>query len=75
VLELDNFRVLRGYGWPSFRRMSLWRQDKGHRAEMSEFVRRVAEGGPPLMELAELVNVTESTFAATKLKWQRSYQD
>ncbi len=31
VLELDNFRVLRGWGYPRFRRMKLWRQDKGHR--------------------------------------------
>ncbi len=35
VLELDNFRRLRGWGWPDFRRMNLFRQDKGHSAELS----------------------------------------
>jgi predicted dehydrogenase len=29
VLQLDNFRKLRGYGWPGFSKLNLWRQDKG----------------------------------------------
>ncbi len=29
VLQLDNFRKLRGWGWPDFSKMNLWRQDKG----------------------------------------------
>ncbi len=72
VLELDNFRRMRGWGWPNFRRMNLFRQDKGHLAELTEFVRSVSEGGAPLMEFSGLANVTESTFAAAKLKPQRS---
>ncbi len=64
ALELDNFRRLIGWGWPNFRRMNLFRQDKGHAAEMAEFVNRVADGGPPLIPLAEMVNVTESSFKA-----------
>ena len=38
-MELDNFRRLTGWGWPNFRRMNLFRQDKGHVAEMAEFVK------------------------------------
>jgi predicted dehydrogenase len=30
ILQLDNFRSLTGFGWPGFRKLSLWRQDKGH---------------------------------------------
>lgn len=29
VLQLDNFRRFIGFGWPGFRKMNLWRQDKG----------------------------------------------
>ncbi len=29
VLQLDNFRKLKGYGWPGFKKMNLWKQDKG----------------------------------------------
>jgi predicted dehydrogenase len=63
VLELDNFRVLRGYGWPSFRRMSLWRQDKGHRAEIHALVNRIHTGGEPLMDAAELWHVSEAAIS------------
>ena len=64
VLELDNFRRLRGYGFPGFKRYSLFRQDKGHQAEIAAFVECVATGGPPLIPPDELWNVTEATFAA-----------
>ena len=29
VLQLDNFRKLRGFGWKGFNKMNLWSQDKG----------------------------------------------
>ena len=40
VLQLDNFRRLRGIGWPGFTKMNLWRQDKGHAAGVAAFCRR-----------------------------------
>jgi predicted dehydrogenase len=65
VLELDNFRVLRGWGYSNFRRLKLWRQDKGHRAEFAAFVSRIADGGPALMSFAELENVAAVSCAAS----------
>lgn len=38
VLQLDNFRKLTGFGWPGFKRMNLWRQDKGQKACAAAFV-------------------------------------
>mgnify|MGYP007000055451 CR=1 len=32
VLQLDNFRKLTGFGWPGFKKMNLWKQDKGQAA-------------------------------------------
>ena len=32
VLQLDNFRKLKAYGWPKFKKMDLWKQDKGQNA-------------------------------------------
>jgi predicted dehydrogenase/threonine dehydrogenase-like Zn-dependent dehydrogenase len=63
-LELNNFRQLRGFGWPGFKRLNLFQQDKGHQAEVAAFVERVAQGGSPLIEPVELWNVTEASFAA-----------
>jgi len=57
VLALDNFRSMRGYGWPAFRRLRLGRQDLGHRAQFLAVVERVAEGGPPLIPFEEIEDV------------------
>ncbi|MBN2582457.1 MAG: bi-domain-containing oxidoreductase [Planctomycetes bacterium] len=64
VVELDNFRKLTGYGFRGFGKFKTFRMDKGHRAEFAAFVRQVAEGGPSLVPLDNLVNVTLASFAA-----------
>jgi predicted dehydrogenase/threonine dehydrogenase-like Zn-dependent dehydrogenase len=66
VLVLDNFRELKAYGWPGFRRRRLWRQDKGHADEIAAFVERVSNGGEPLIPWTELEEVTLATFAAVE---------
>ncbi|OFW71171.1 MAG: dehydrogenase, partial [Acinetobacter sp. RIFCSPHIGHO2_12_41_5] len=38
VLQLDNFRKLKAFGWPGFNKMNLWRQDKGQDACAAVFV-------------------------------------
>jgi predicted dehydrogenase/threonine dehydrogenase-like Zn-dependent dehydrogenase len=63
VLQLDNFRVLRGWGWSGFRRMGLWRQDKGQNACAHAFVDAIARGGDAPIPFAELVEVTRTTQA------------
>jgi predicted dehydrogenase len=62
VLTLDNFRKLGGHGWPGFRRMNLWRQDKGHRACVAEFVRAIREGKPAPIDYQELLEVSRVTL-------------
>lgn len=57
VLQLDNFRRLIGYGWPGFRKMRLWHQDKGQAACVQAFVEAVRSGGPAPIPLAELMEV------------------
>jgi len=66
VLQLDNFRRLRGFGWPGFSRMNLWRQDKGNAAGIAAFVAAVAAGGPSPIPLDEAVEVTLATFDAVE---------
>ncbi|MBN2392190.1 MAG: bi-domain-containing oxidoreductase, partial [Anaerolineae bacterium] len=64
VVVLDNFKSLCGYGWPGFARRRLWRQEKGHSAEVAAFVERVTGGGEWLIPWRELEEVTLATFAA-----------
>lgn len=66
VLQLDNFRRLSGWGWPGFSRMNLWRQDKGHRAEVAAFLAALRSGGPMPIPFHELVEVTRASFAAVE---------
>jgi predicted dehydrogenase len=66
VLQLDNFRKLRGYGWPGFTRMNLWRQDKGQDACARAFVEAVRSGGPSPIPLEELLEVARVTIAAAR---------
>lgn len=58
VLQLDNFRVLRGFGWPGFSSMRLWRQDKGHAACAAAFVAAVGKGGPAPIPLDQVLEVS-----------------
>jgi len=58
VIQLDNFRRLRGFGWPGFSRMNLWRQDKGQKACAAAFVDAVAKGAAAPIPLDEILEVS-----------------
>ena len=62
ILQLDNFRSLKGFGWPGFSKMNLWRQDKGNRACAAAFVEAVRQGKPSPISFDELLEVTRVTF-------------
>jgi predicted dehydrogenase/threonine dehydrogenase-like Zn-dependent dehydrogenase len=57
VLQLDNFRKLKGFGWPGFGRMNLWRQDKGQKACAVAFIKAISQGGPAPIPFDEIVEV------------------
>ncbi|MDY0354566.1 MAG: hypothetical protein RBR19_01715 [Sedimentisphaerales bacterium] len=47
------------------------RQDKGHGNELAEFIRRIEQGGEPLIPFEQLRNVTQASFAAVKSAHER----
>src|SRR6185295_5564489 len=63
ILQLDNFRKLRGYGWSGFRAMNLWRQDKGQAACAAAFVAAVRAGTAAPIAFEELLEVSRATVA------------
>jgi predicted dehydrogenase len=63
VLQLDNFRRLRGYGWAGFNSQSLWRQDKGQRALVRAFMDAIRSGAPPPIPFEELIEVSRTVVA------------
>ena len=44
ILQLDNYRKLKGYGWPGFKKMNLWSQDKGQKACVKAFIDGISNG-------------------------------
>ncbi len=67
VLQLDNFIRLRGYGWPGFKKMKSWRQDKGNGACAAAFVQAVQNGKHDLIPFEELLEVTRLSLDVKKL--------
>ncbi len=70
ILQLDNFRRLTGFGWPGFRKLHLWQQDKGQKACAQAFAAAVEAGGVapiPFEELLEVsraaVEIAEASYA------------
>jgi len=64
ILQLNNFRTMKGYGWPGFRSMRLWRQDKGNAGCVGAFLKAVREGKGSPIPLEELVEVGRVTLQA-----------
>ncbi len=66
VLQLDNFRKLKGYGWPGFSKMNLWKQDKGQNACAAKFLQAI-EKGTPAIPADEIFEVARVTIEVTEL--------
>ncbi|QWD80052.1 bi-domain-containing oxidoreductase [Polynucleobacter sp. MWH-Spelu-300-X4] len=58
VLQLDNYRKLTGFGWPGFKKMNLWRQDKGQKVCAQVFVDAVSTGGASPIPIDEILEVS-----------------
>ncbi|MEE9926783.1 bi-domain-containing oxidoreductase [Microvirgula aerodenitrificans] len=66
VLSLDNFRRLKGYGWPGFGKLNLWHQDKGQKACVAAFVTAVQRGDDAPIPLDELLEVSRVVINAAE---------
>jgi len=64
ILAIDNFRRMTGYGWPGFRRLNLWRQNKGAKEMAAAYVNAIRHGAPSPIPFPELIEVSRATMAA-----------
>jgi predicted dehydrogenase/threonine dehydrogenase-like Zn-dependent dehydrogenase len=67
VLQLNNFRTLCGWGWPGFRRMKLWRQDKGANHMVRAFVDCIRNGTASPISFEEILEVSRTTIQIANL--------
>lgn len=66
VLQLNNFRKLNGFGWPGFKKMNLWRQDKGQKACTAAFVSAIEKGAEAPIPPAEIFEVARVSIEAAE---------
>lgn len=64
VLQLDNFIKLKGYGWPGFSKLNLWRQDKGQQHSVKAFLDSIKAGSAAPIPATELFEVARWTIRA-----------
>ena len=64
VLQLDNYRKLTGFGWPGFKSMNLWSQDKGQKACAAAYVTAVRQGAASPIPFSEIVEVSRVSIEA-----------
>jgi len=68
ILQLDNFRTLKGYNWPGFKKMNLWKQDKGQKACAAAFVKAIKTGQAAPIPFDEIIEVSRVTIELVKGK-------
>lgn len=61
ILALDNFRRLKGYGWPGSASKSAWKQDKGQEACAAAFLAAIASNMPAPIPYDEIIEVSRAT--------------
>lgn len=62
VLQMNNYRELRGFGWPGFNRERSLVQDKGQKALVAAFVHAVRVGGQAPIDFDEIIEVSLATI-------------
>lgn len=66
VLQLDNFLKLKGYGWSNFKKMNLWKQDKGQNACAAAFLSAIETGKKTPISAEEVFKVARLTIEVTE---------
>ena len=67
TLQLDNFRKLRGFNWPGFRKHTLWQQDKGQSACSRAFLNSIKSSGKPAIPYKEIFEVSRVAIEVADL--------
>ena len=67
VLQMDNYRVLTGYGWPGFKKMKLFKQDKGQKACAKAFIESIVNGKESPISYEEVMESSKVSIEVANL--------
>ena len=62
ILQMDNYRLLKGYDWPGFKKMKLSKQDKGQKACVRAFIDAIREGKRSPISYDEIMESSRVTI-------------
>lgn len=72
VLQIDNFRRMTGCGWHCFKKMSAWKQNKGHAECASAFIDAIKNEKQSPIAFSELTEVMQAVLEAASLLNQKA---
>jgi predicted dehydrogenase/threonine dehydrogenase-like Zn-dependent dehydrogenase len=67
ILQLDNFIKLKGYGWSGFKKLNLWKQDKGQNTCSKLFLDAIRIGSPAPICAEEIFEVARISIDVADL--------
>jgi predicted dehydrogenase/threonine dehydrogenase-like Zn-dependent dehydrogenase len=67
VLQMDNYRELKGYGWPGFKKMKLFKQDKGQKACAKAFIESIINGKESPISYEEVMESSRVSIEVSNL--------
>ncbi|MBP5072530.1 bi-domain-containing oxidoreductase [Pseudomonas chlororaphis] len=67
VLQLDNFRKLKGFGWPGFNKLNLWKQNKGQSECAAAFLAAVESGAATPISSDEIFEVARVSIEVSRI--------
>jgi predicted dehydrogenase/threonine dehydrogenase-like Zn-dependent dehydrogenase len=74
TVVMDNFRKTEAYGFKGFSGLKT-SLDKGHKNQFNSVIKKVQQGGEPLISFDSLINTSLATFAAIESLKERKWVD
>ena len=61
ILQLNNFKLLKGYDWPGFKKYRTFAQNKGQKECVDAFVSSILKGEPSPISYEEVIEVSRAS--------------
>jgi predicted dehydrogenase/threonine dehydrogenase-like Zn-dependent dehydrogenase len=67
VIQLDNFIKMKGFGWKGFKKLNLWKQDKGQTVCTNEFTKSIALGIEAPISSEEIFEIAKVSIEVAEM--------
>ena len=66
ILQIDNFRYLNGFGWKNFKKIKLFKKNKGQKECSKAFVNSIQNGLESPIKIKDIFDVAQATLEVAK---------